>query len=263
MAAKRADREKPDREKPDREKPDRGTPGRGTPGRGRPSPGKLHLFLGVAPGAGKTYAMLAEGRRRAARGEDVVIGLAHTHGRPDTEALASGLEVVPLRRVPYRGTAFDDLDVPAVLARNPQVALVDELAHSLLPGDRHDKRWQDVAELLEAGIDVVSCLNVQHLETLAEQACQLTGAAVGETIPDAFAATAGRVDLLDVDPETLRDRVARLYPSAIAMRALTGYFRLENLAALAALGRRWIREHGFGPAVNPSAGDAALGTAAS
>ena len=232
-------------------------------GQGKPRPGKLHLFLGVAPGAGKTYAMLAEGRRRAPQGEDVVIGLVQTHGRPDTEALASGLQVVPLRQVPYRGTAFDDLDVLAVLARNPAVVLVDELAHSLLPGDRHDKRWQDVAELLAAGIDVVSCLNVQHLESLAEQACRLTGVTVGETVPDAFAATASRVDLLDVDPETLRGRIARLYPSAIATRALTGYFRLENLAALAALGRRWIREHGFGPAVSPSAGDAALGTAIS
>ena len=154
--------------------------------------------------------------------------------------------MVPLRRVPYRGTAFDDLDVAAVLARNPDAVLVDELAHSLLPGGRHDKRWEDVAELLEAGIDVVSCLNVQHLERLAEQACRLTGVAVGETVPDAFAATASRVDLLDVDPEALRDRIARLYPAAIATRALTGYFRLENLAALAALGRRWIREHGFG-----------------
>ena len=250
MAAERAGRGKPDRGKPDRGKPDRGKPDRG----------KLHLFLGVAPGAGKTYGMLAEGRRRAALGEDVVIGLADPHGRPDTEARASGLEVVPLRRVPYRGTAFDDLDVPAVLARNPEVVLVDELAHSVLPGGRHDKRWQDVAALLEAGIDVVSCLNVQHLESLADQASELTGVAVGETVPDAFAATADRVDLLDVDPETLRDRIARLYPSATVMRALTGYFRLENLATLAALGRRWIREHGFGPAASPSSGDAPPGT---
>ena len=248
MAAERAGRREPDGQQPGRQQTDRG---------------RLHLFLGVAPGAGKTYAMLAEGCRRAALGQDVVIGLADTHRRPDTEALASGLEVVPLRRVPYRGTAFDDLDVAAVLARNPQVALVDELAHSLLPGGRHDKRWEDVAELLEAGIDVVSCLNVQHLERLAEQACRLTGVAVGETVPDAFAATASRVDLLDVDPETLRDRIARLYPSATATRALTGYFRLENLAALAALGRRWIREHGFGPAVSPSAADTAPGTAVS
>jgi two-component system, OmpR family, sensor histidine kinase KdpD len=248
MAAERAGRREPGRQKLDRQNADRG---------------KLQLFLGVAPGAGKTYAMLAEGRQRAALGQDVVIGLADPHGRPDTKAQASGLEVVPLRRVPYRGTAFDDLDVPAVLARNPEVVLVDELAHSVLPGGRHDKRWLDVAELLEAGIDVVSCLNVQHLESLADRASKLTGVAVGETVPDAFAATADRVDLLDVDPETLRDRIARLYPSAIAMRALAGYFRLENLGALAGLGRRWIREHGFGPAVSPSSGDVPLGSAVS
>jgi two-component system, OmpR family, sensor histidine kinase KdpD len=209
----------------------------------RAVPGKLHLFLGIAPGCGKTYAMLAEGRRRTALGEDVVIGLAETHGRPDTEAQARGLEVVPLRRVPYRGTAFDELNVPAVLARSPQTVLVDELAHSALPGGRHDKRWQDVAELLEAGIGVVSCLNVQHLESLADPASRLTGVTVGETVPDTFAAAADQVDLLDLDPETLRERITRIYPSGTAKRALSGYFRLENLAALAALSRRWIREH--------------------
>ncbi|MGD0376490.1 MAG: hypothetical protein ABSB01_18150 [Streptosporangiaceae bacterium] len=218
--------------------------------------GKLHLFLAAAPGAGKTSAMLAEGRRRAALGDDVVVGLAETHARPDTEAEAEaeGLEVVPLRRVPYRGTAFDELDVPAVLARRPRVVLVDELAHSVIPGGRHEKRWQDVAELLEAGIDVVSSLNVPHLASLAETAGKLTGVAVGETVPDAFAAAADRVELLDTSPEVLRGRIARLYPAGTAKRALTGYFRLENLAALAALGRRWIREHGFGQTANPPSG---------
>jgi two-component system sensor histidine kinase KdpD len=208
--------------------------------------GRMHLLLAAAPGAGKTYAMLAEGRRQAALGDDVVIGLVQTHGRPDTQSQARGLKVVPLRRVPYRGTAFDELDVPAVLARSPQVVLVDELAHSVIPGGRHDKRWQDVEELLEAGIDVVSALNVQHLDSLADRAGALTGVAVGETVPDAFAATADRVELLDIGPEELRERIARLYPPGTAKRALTGYFRLENLAALAALGRGWIREHGFG-----------------
>jgi two-component system, OmpR family, sensor histidine kinase KdpD len=208
--------------------------------------GQLHLFLAAAPGAGKTYALLAEGRRRAALGADVVIGLAETHGRADTEAQARGLEAIPLRRVPYRGTAFDELDVAGLLARSPEVALVDELAHSVIPGGRHDKRWQDVAELLDAGIDVVSALNVQHLESLADRAGTLTGIAVGETVPDAFVAAADQVDLLDIDPEALRARIALLYPPGTAKRALTGYFRPENLAALAALGRRWIREHGFG-----------------
>jgi two-component system, OmpR family, sensor histidine kinase KdpD len=216
--------------------------------------GRLQLFLAAAPGAGKTSAMLAEGHRRAALGDDVVVGLAETHARPDTEAAAEGLEVVPLQRVAYRGTAFDELDVPAVLARRPRVVLVDELAHSVIPGGRHDKRWQDVAELLEAGIDVVSSLNVQHLASLAETAEKLTGVAVGETVPDAFAAAADRVELLDTGPEVLRERVARSYPAGTAKRALTGYFRLENLAALAALGRRWIREHGFGQTANPPSG---------
>jgi two-component system sensor histidine kinase KdpD len=220
----------------------------------RARPGKLHLFLAAAPGAGKTYALLAEGRRRAALGADVVIGLAETHGRADTKAQVRDLEAIPQRRVPYRGTAFDELDVPAVLARNPRVVLVDELAHSVIPGGRHDKRWQDVEELLEAGIDVVSALNVQHLESMAEMAGKLTGVAVGETVPDAFTGAADRVDLLDVDPETLRARIARLYPPSTAKRALTGYFRPQNLAALAALGRRWIREHGFAPTASQSSG---------
>jgi two-component system, OmpR family, sensor histidine kinase KdpD len=212
--------------------------------------GKLHLFLAAAPGAGKTYAMLAEGRRRAALGEDVVVGLAETHGRPDTAAQVGDLEVVPLRRVAYRGTAFDELDLPAVLARRPRVVLVDELAHTVVAGWRHDKRWQDVEQLLDEGIDVISCLNVQHLESLSDKAQQLTGVTVGETIPDAFAGTASQVTLLDVDPEALRGRVARLYPPGTADRALAGYFRLGNLAALSALGRRWIWEHGFSQAGN-------------
>ena len=212
----------------------------------RPGRGRLRLFLAAAPGAGKTYALLAEGRRRAACGDDVVVGVAEPHGRPDTEAQAGGLEVVAQRLVTYRGATFEELDLPAVLTRHPRVALVDELAHTVVPGDRHDKRWQDVEELLEAGIDVVSCLNVQHLESLADRAQELTGVPVAETVPDALAAAADRVDLLDVGPEALRGRIARMYPSGTADRALAGYFRLENLTALSALGRRWMREHGFG-----------------
>jgi len=220
--------------------------------------GRLHLFLAAAPGAGKTYALLAEGRRRAALGDDVVVGLAETHGRPDTDAQAGGLEAVPLRRVAYRGTAFEELDLPAVLARRPRVVLVDELAHTVVPGSRHDRRWQDVEELLEAGIDVVSCLNVQHLESLADKAQELTGAAVGETVPDAFAAAADRVDLLYVGPEALRRRIVRMYPSGTAERALAGYFRPENLTAMSALGQRWIREHGFGQTAGPPSGGAPI-----
>jgi two-component system sensor histidine kinase KdpD len=210
--------------------------------------GRLHIYLGAAPGAGKTYALLAEGCRRVALGADVVIALAETHGRPESDALACRLEVLPPQRVPYRGTAFDELDLPALLERRPQVALVDELAHAILPGGRHDKRWQDVADLLDAGIDVVTCLNVQHLESLRAAAQELTGVAVTETVPDAFAAAADRVELLDVSPETLRARVSRSYPPGAADRALAGYFRPENLADLSRLGRRWIREHRLGSA---------------
>ena len=214
--------------------------------------GRLHLFLGAAPCAGKTYALLAEGRRLAASGGDVVVGAAETHGRPDTGALAEGLEVVPPRKVAYRGTAFEEMDLPAVLARRPQVVLVDELAHAIVPGGRHDKRWQDVGELLDAGIDVVSCLNVQHLESLSDAAQELTGIAVTETVPDAFAAAASRVDLLDIGSEGLRERVARSYPPGTVERALAGYFRAENLAALSAAGRRWILEHGFDGTAGPA-----------
>ena len=213
--------------------------------------GRLHLLLGAAPCSGKTYALLAEGRRLAALGGDVVVGVAETHGRPGTDALVEGLEVVPPRKVAYRGTAFKEMDLAAVLTRRPQVVLVDELAHAIVPGGRHDKRWQDVEELLDAGIDVVSCLNVQHLESLSDSAQELTGIAVTETVPDAFAAAASRVDQLDIGSEGLRERIARSYPPGTAEQALAGYFRAENLAALSAAGRRWMLEHGFDGTAGP------------
>jgi len=217
--------------------------------------GRLHLYLGVAPGAGKTYALLAEGCRLAASGADVVVGVAETHGRPDTDAQIRDLERVPPRRVAYRGAAFEELDLSGVLTRRPQVVLIDELAHTTVPGCRNGKRWQDVEELLDAGIDVVSCLNVQHLESLSDTAQQLTGVAVTETVPDAVAAAADRVDLLDIGPAELRDRMTRLYPPDTAERALSGYFQEGNLAALRGLGRRWIRGHSFDgtlPSATPS-----------
>ncbi len=214
--------------------------------------GRLHLFLAAAPGAGKTYALLAEGRRLAAAGKDVVIGVAEST-RPGTDALAEGFELVPLRKVAYRGTTFEELDVPAVLARRPQVVLVDELAHAVVPGGRHDARWQDVEELLDAGIDVVSCLNVQHLESLSDAAQGMTGVAVTGTIPDAVVVACDRVDLIDLSPEALRERIGRLYPPGTAERALAGYFQPGNLAALCAMARRWVAEHGFGgPAARPA-----------
>jgi two-component system, OmpR family, sensor histidine kinase KdpD len=218
----------------------------------RPDRGRLHLFLAAAPGAGKTYALLAEGRRLAAAGKDVVIGVVETHGRPGTDALAVRLESVPLRPVAYRGTTFQELDVPAVLARNPQVILVDELAQAVLPGGRHDARWQDVEELLDAGIDVISCLNVQHLESLSDAARSITGVAVTATVPDAVVAASYRVELIDLEPEEHRERIGRLYPPGTAERALTGYFQPGNLVALRSMARRWLHEHGFdSPAAEP------------
>jgi two-component system, OmpR family, sensor histidine kinase KdpD len=205
--------------------------------------GHLHLYLGTAPGVGKTWALLAQGQRLARSGTDVVVGLAEPHDRQETAARLGDLEVVPPRRMAYRGTSFAEMDLPALLARHPHTVLVDELAHTNVPGSRHDRRWQDVEELLEAGIDVVSALNVQHLESVSDTAEELSGVAVHETVPDEIAAVAERVDLVDLDPDALRERLARIYPPGTAERALTGYFRPGNLAALRALAEQWIREH--------------------
>jgi two-component system sensor histidine kinase KdpD len=145
--------------------------------------GQLRVYLGAAPGVGKTYAMLDEGHRRAERGTDVVVAYAQTHGRPHTDEQLEGLEVVPRRIVDYRGSSFTDMDIAAVLQRRPQVALVDELAHTNVPGSEHDKRWQDIEQLLEAGIDVISTVNVQHLESLNDVVQSITGIRQQETVP--------------------------------------------------------------------------------
>ncbi len=205
--------------------------------------GRLHVFLGVAPGAGKTYAMLAEGRRLAVGGVDVVVGLAETHGRGDTEAMAAALERVPPQRVSYRGTSFAELDVDALLARRPQVALVDELAHSCVPGTRHDKRWEDVEELLDAGIDVITSLNVQHLESLNDAVEAATSVGQRETVPDAVAAAADEVEFIDVSPRQLRERISGGGVLAgKADTALGGFYRPEHLAALRELALGWLDE---------------------
>src|SRR6201989_2470557 len=146
--------------------------------------GQLRVYLGAAAGVGKTYAMLCEGHRRAERGTDVVVAFAEAHARPQTAALLDGLEVVPRRKLSYRGSEWEEMDTDAVLARRPQIALVDELAHSNVPGSRHEKRWQDVAELLDAGIDVISAVNVQHLESVSDVVEQITGGPQRETGPD-------------------------------------------------------------------------------
>jgi two-component system sensor histidine kinase KdpD len=150
-----------------------------------PPRGQLRIYLGAAAGVGKTYALLSEGHRRAERGADVVVGFAETHARPQTAALLDGLEVIPRQKLPYRGSEWEEMDLDSVLARKPQIALVDELAHTNVPGSRHEKRWQDVVELLDAGIDVISAVNIQHLESITDVVEQITGVPQRETVPDA------------------------------------------------------------------------------
>ena len=224
----------------------------------RRSRGRLHVFLGIAPGAGKTFSMLAEGRRLADTGCDVVVGLAETHGRAETEAMLNTLERIPLRQIDYRGTQFEELDVDAVLNRHPNVALVDELAHRCVPGSRHEKRWEDVEDLLDVGIDVVTSLNVQHLDSLNDAVETLTGVAQGETVPDVVVAAAERIDFVDITPERLRARIAHtdVVGADAAEAALGGFFSADRLAALRELGLGWLDEHDLlDPALRATRGD--------
>ncbi len=206
--------------------------------------GRLRVYLGAAPGVGKTYAMLGEGRRRLARGTDVVVGLVETHGRPHTAEMTDGLEIVPRRELTYRGALFTEMDVDAVLRRRPAVALVDELAHTNVPGSRHEKRWQDVEELLEAGIDVVSTVNIQHLESVNDVVTKITGVPQRETVPDAVVRAADQVELVDMTPEALRRRMAHgnVYAAEKVDAALGNYFRVGNLTALRELALLWIAD---------------------
>jgi two-component system sensor histidine kinase KdpD len=206
--------------------------------------GTLRIYLGAAAGVGKTFAMLNEGRRRAEYGEDVVAGLVETHGRAKTAEQVGGLEVMPRRRLDYRGASFDELDVDAVLARRPQVALVDELAHTNVPGSHNAKRWQDVEELLAAGIHVISTLNVQHLESLNDVVEQITGVPQRETIPDEVVRRADELQLVDLTPTALRNRLARgdVYPPERIDTALANYFRPGNLSALRELALAWLAD---------------------
>jgi two-component system, OmpR family, sensor histidine kinase KdpD len=206
--------------------------------------GALRIYLGAAPGVGKTYAMLTEGQRRRERGTDVAVALLETHGRRLTAAMAEGLEVVPRRALVYRGVTFTEMDTDAVLARHPQVALVDELAHSNVPGCRNLKRWQDVDELLDAGIDVIGTLNIQHLESLNDVTEQITGVQQHETLPDEVARRAEQIELVDMTPEALRRRMAHgnVYPPDRVDAALTHYFRPGNLTALRELALLWLAD---------------------
>ncbi|MFC7242079.1 DUF4118 domain-containing protein [Catellatospora aurea] len=206
--------------------------------------GQLRIYLGAAPGVGKTYAVLEEAQRRRGRGTDIVIGFVETHGRQHTAEMLDGLEVVPRRSVDYRGAAFTEMDVDAVLARAPQVAVVDELAHTNVPGSRNAKRWQDVQELLDAGINVLSTVNIQHLESLNDVVEQITGIVQRETVPDQVVRQADQVELIDMTPEALRRRMAHgnVYQPDKIDAALGNYFRVGNLTALRELALLWLAD---------------------
>src|SRR5262245_16565208 len=206
--------------------------------------GSLRIYLGAAPGVGKTYDMLNEGRRRASRGTDVVVGIVETHGRARTAEQVGDLEVVPRRMLEYRGREFEEMDLDAILARAPQVVLIDELAHTNVPGSRQEKRWEDVEGVLDAGIDVISTLNIQHLESMNDVVEEITGIKQNETIPDAIVRRAEQVELVDQTPEALRRRMAHgnIYSPEKVDAALANYFRVGNLGALRELALMWTAD---------------------
>jgi len=206
--------------------------------------GTLRVYLGAAPGVGKTFAMLNEGHRAASRGADVVVGLVETHGRKLTLEQVGDLEVVPRRTLAYRGREFTEMDLDAILARKPERALVDELAHTNVPGSRNEKRWQDVGELLDAGIDVITTVNIQHLESVNDVVEQITGVKQQETVPDEVVRAAEQVELVDMSPEALRRRMAHgnIYPAERVDASLANYFRPGNLAALREIALLWVAD---------------------
>ncbi|WP_328302223.1 sensor histidine kinase KdpD [Streptomyces sp. NBC_00435] len=206
--------------------------------------GKFRIYLGSAPGVGKTYAMLSEGHRRVERGTDVVVAFVEHHNRPRTEVMLHGLEQISRGELEYRGSTFTEMDVDAILARHPAVALVDELAHTNVPGSRNTKRWQDVEELLRAGIDVVSTVNIQHLESLGDVVETITGVRQRETVPDEVVRRADQIELVDMSPQALRRRMAHgnIYKSDKVDAALSNYFRPGNLTALRELALLWVAD---------------------
>lgn len=207
--------------------------------------GIFKLFLGYAPGVGKTFSMLSEGIRRHKRGEDVVIGFVETHGRKGIEELARELETVPRRKILYKGTAFEEMDVDGIIARRPAVVLVDELAHTNIPGSKHRKRYEDVQEILSAKIDVLSTLNIQHMESLAPTVHTITGVTVRETVPDWVPLMANETVMVDLTPEALQKRMERgdVYAQEKVYQALENFFRRGNLIALRELALRQVAEH--------------------
>jgi K+-sensing histidine kinase KdpD len=224
-----------------------GSEGAAVPGRGPGRPlcrGRLKVYLGATPGAGKTFAMLREAHELVAQGRDVVIACVETYGRPRTVDLVRGLELIPRRKVPYRGAVLEEMDLEAVLTRRPEIALVDELAHTNVPGVRHPKRWQDVEALRDAGIDVISTVNVQHLESVKDLVEKVTGVPVRETLPDRVLDGADVIQFIDIAPEALlkRMRHGNVYPSAQIDTALANFFQPRNLAALREIGLRLVAD---------------------
>jgi two-component system, OmpR family, sensor histidine kinase KdpD len=209
---------------------------------GRPERGRLRLYLGMAPGVGKTYRMLEEGHRRLERGTDIVVGFVEVHGRPRTAALLEGLEILPRVRVEYQGVQVEEMDTAAIIARHPEVALIDELAHTNVPGSANEKRWQDVELIRDAGIEVISTCNVQHLESVADAVATIVGAPVNERLPDELVEGADEVELVDMSPHALRQRIrhGNVYPPDRARVALDRFFTEPNLTALRELSLRFV-----------------------
>ena len=205
---------------------------------------RLRIYIGAAPGVGKTYQMLQEANALHARGRDVVVGYVEAHGRADTEAQLKALEVIPRRRIDYRGVVLEEMDVDAILTRRPDVCVVDELAHSNVEGSRHEKRYQDVQEILDAGIDVLTAVNIQHLETLNDAVARATGVRVRETVPDTFLDRADEVINVDVTVEELRKRLreGKIYRPEKVEQALANFFRMGNLSTLRELALRAVAD---------------------
>jgi two-component system, OmpR family, sensor histidine kinase KdpD len=207
--------------------------------------GRFRIYLGAAAGVGKTYAMLNEGRRRLDRGTDVVVGFVESHGRQRTEEMIDGLEVVPRKTVDYRGSLLAEMDLDALLSRHPQVALIDELAHTNVPGSgQHAKRWEDVLDVLAAGVDVITTVNIQHLESIADEVEHMTGVRVRERVPDWVVRKADQIELVDSSPEQLRRRMlhGNIYPKERVTLALSNFFRTDNLIALRELALRFLAD---------------------
>ena len=209
-----------------------------------PGRGRLKIFLGATPGAGKTFAMLREAQQLVAHGHDLVVGYVETYNRPRTVELLAGLEVIPRIQVSYRGAVIEEMDVDAVIRRKPEIALVDELAHTNVPGVRHEKRWQDVEDIRAAGIDVITTVNVQHVESVKDLVERVTGIVVRETVPDTELDRADEIQFIDITPEALRKRMrhGNIYAREKVETALANFFRPQNLSAMRQIGLRLVAD---------------------